>query len=182
MRPGLLSRTVTAAAAGALLWGACGGGEAPPPAGQRLDVDEVERSLEQSQRERLPDLRIGVASCPPEVVARQGERFQCTLPIEDVPFDFVVRVGEVVAGRARYEFRPTRAIVELSRVAAFVRSQLDPSWRTATVDCGPLRVRALDVGGLLECQVTKGSSSLLVEAVVEDVDGTFLVREVSGPR
>lgn len=178
MRAASLLRTAAAVLAGAL--GAC---ESSPaiPSGERLEAAEVEQALEQAQHERLPDLRVGDASCPPQIDARAGERFECTVPIEGIELRFVVRVAEVIAGRARYEFRPTRAVVELSRLAGFVRAQLDPAWRTASVDCGPSRIRVLDVGGLLECRVTNGSETVLVEAIVEDLDGTLTVREVELP-
>lgn len=144
---------------------------------RRVDPEQVETLLVQRQRERNPALRASGASCPEEVEARQGETFRCTVEVEGQAAQFVVTIAEILGGRARYEFRPVQAIVDVQGVAAFVRSRLEEPWRTAQVDCGQSKVRLVEVGGVIECTAFDGTSTRYIQAVVEDRDGTVSLRE-----
>jgi hypothetical protein len=144
---------------------------------QRVDTAEVELLLVQKQKERSPNLRVGQAACPGDVRALAGESFECTLEIEGTPVRFRVKLTEIVGREARYEIRPTKPIVDVVGLAAFLRSRLEEDWRAAAIDCGRFKVRVVDIGSSLDCLISNGREIRVVEAVVEDLDGSVTLRE-----
>jgi hypothetical protein len=157
---------------------ACGGGSgATSAASRRIDKAELETLLVQRQKERNPSLPVGKATCPADVAARRGETFQCLLEVEGQAARFSVTVAEIKGDKARYTFRPLQAIVDVSGVVTFIRSRLDPDWRSARIDCGRAKVRVVDVSSAIECTVFNGTATRYIQAVVEDADGTVTVRE-----
>ena len=165
--------------AAALLSGACGGSEVEG-ASRTVDREQVEGLLRQRQTERNPRLRVQSASCPDGVAARAGETFECIVVIEGVQAPFTVTIAEVLGDQVRYDLRSRLAIVDVVGVADFIRSRLEESWRaTARVDCGNVKVRLVEVGGTVDCTVTNGTQTRSIQAVVEDRDGTFTLRERS---
>ena len=155
--------------------GACGGEQV---AGTRfVNRVQVEALLRQRQTERNPRLKVESATCPDGVVARQGESFECTVVVEGVSVPFTVTIFEVLGDQVRYDLRSRQAIVDVAGVVDFVRSRLDGVWRTAKIDCGPAKVRVLEIGGILECTVFNGTATRYIQAVVEDKDGTVNLKE-----
>ncbi|MFN2503417.1 MAG: DUF4333 domain-containing protein [Acidimicrobiales bacterium] len=173
--PVVVRRPWVLALAALLTLGACGDGSSS--AGPRVDTEEVEGILLQRQKERYPSLKFGQATCPNGILARSGETFECSVTVEGQPARFRVTIAEVVGERARYEFRPVRAVVDVLTVTVFLKSRLEEAWRMATVDCGPAKVRVLDVGGVIECTASNGTAIRHIQAVVEDRDGTVTLRE-----
>ena len=121
-------------------------------------------------------MRFANASCPEDVAARQGESFECSVDVEGETVAVRVRITELLGERARYEFRPAKAIVDVVGVTNFIRSRVEASFRL-TVDCGPARARVLDIGGVIDCTATDGVTTRSIQAVVEDLDGTVSLRE-----
>jgi len=154
---------------------ACGSNAASGP---RVDAHQVERLLVQRQKERNPALRIGAATCPQGLEARQGESFQCTVDVEGQPARFNVTLAEVLGGeKVRYDFRPLQAVVDMAGTLNFLRSHLENEWRNATIDCGQARARVVTVGTVIECTVTNPTATRHIRAVVEDIDGTVRFEE-----
>lgn len=172
-----LPRLALLGVAVAVFCAACGAGGGPG-SHQRLDVSEVEAAIAASQRRRTPNLQVGKADCPRDVLAETGASFECSLAIEGTQAGFVVRLGEVTGGTARYEIRPSRAILDVTGVVAFLKGRLEGPWQQAEVNCGTARAVVVDVNQALDCLVTNGQAIRAVQAVVEDLDGSFTVREV----
>ena len=143
----------------------------------RVDRKEVEGLLVQRQVERNPRLKVESATCPDGVAARQGEAFDCTVTVEGVEAGFRVTIAEVLGDHVRYDLQARQAIVDVAGVVDFLRSRLEEGWRTARIDCGQAKVRLLDPGAALECTVFDGTTTRYVQAVVEDRDGTVVLRE-----
>jgi hypothetical protein len=161
--------------AAALGLASCGDDTTGPA--RTVDHRQVEGLLMQRQAERNPRIRVESASCPEGVVARQGTNFECRLVVEGQTARFTVTVSEVLGTRVRYDIRARQAIVDVAGVVDFVRSRLEGPWREALVDCGRQSARVVEVGGVIDCAVADGLTTRRVQAVVEDLDGTFSLRE-----
>ena len=159
-----------------LLTGACGGGEADEST-RTIDREQVEILLKQRQTERNPRLAVQSASCPDGIAARVGESFECTVTVEGVQAPFTVTIAEVLGKRIRYDLRARVAIVDVPHVVDFLRSRLEPQWRSAQIDCGAAKVRLVEVGGAIDCTASNGTRTRAIKAVVEDRDGTITLQE-----
>jgi len=169
------ARAAVGVVAAALVVAACGSGA--DEATRLVDREQVEGLLKQRQTERNPRLAVESASCPDGVAARQGDAFECTVVIEGVQAPFTVTVAEVLGQQVRYDLRARVAIVDVARVVDFLRSRLEPPWRTAGIDCGAGKVRLVEVGGALDCTVSDGTRTRSIKAVVEDREGTINLQE-----
>ena len=159
---------------------ACGwsaGSRSSEADGARLvDNKEVQSVLVATQRRASGDLPVGPASCPSGVTATEGTTLECTVLVDGVAAPYVVTVHDVEAARGlRYDVRPAKAILLVSKVVeAIKRSAPSP---TATVDCGPERVRVVDVGGTFDCTLARPDGTRTVRVLVETVDGAVSFRE-----
>ena len=170
-------RTTARVVVAVLTMAACGGDSASAVKVRRVDRQQVEGLVVQRQKERNPALRVGTATCPSNVEARVGETFTCTVEVEDQAAHVTVTVSEVLGAEARYDLRPVEAVVDVTSVVAFVRSRLDADWRDARIDCGQVKARVVAVGSAIECTVFNGTTTRYIQAVVEDRDGSFSLRE-----
>jgi hypothetical protein len=143
----------------------------------KVDAKQVEGLLVERQRERDPALRASSATCPSGVEARQGESFRCSVMVEGQSAQFTVTISEVLGTTAHYDIQPIYAIVDVQQVSDFLRSRLELDWRSAQIDCGQARVRIVDVGTAIACNVSNGATTRHVDAVVEDLDGTVSFQE-----
>jgi len=155
----------------------CGGTRSTASTARRVNQTHVELQLILKAKERSPRLTVGQATCPPDVTARTGESFECSVEIEGRPARYRVTIAEILGNQAQYEFRPLQAIIDLSTVTDFLRSRLDERWRTAAIDCGQAKLRLADIGATIECTVFDGASTRYIQAVVEDRDGAVSLRE-----
>ncbi len=169
-------RVLALVLAAAVALAGCGEG-GPVGATPTVPDEDVETLLVQRQRERNPALRVSDARCPEDVAARQGERFLCTVDVEGQAAGFEVTVAEVLGRKVTYELRPVQAVIDVVGVVDFLRSRLEPEWRAARIDCGPNRVRLVEVGGAVECSAFSGTAVRRFRAVVEDRDGTVALAE-----
>lgn len=158
-----------------LVLAACGNNAAGTP---RVNAEQVEQLLVQRQIERNPSLRIGEATCPSGIAARQGDSFQCTVDVEGQPAAFNVTLAEVLGNeRVRYDFRPVQAVVDMAAALNLLRSKLEGDWRSATIDCGAARARVVNVGTVIDCTVSKPPATRRIQAIVEDINGTIRLQE-----
>ena len=172
--PGL---TLGAAALAMLLAAtACGDGTSPGTE-TRVDTQQVQDLLVQSVEDHSPDLYVSGAACPAKIPARQGDTFRCTVDVEGAKASYTVTIASVSGGRARYEFKPNQAIIDVGSLSEFVRSQLDSAWQSASIDCGRAKARLADIGGTIECTVFNGQTTRYITATVEDVDGSVALKE-----
>lgn len=176
MRWGLRGTVWLAALVAAVLAGACGtagGGSATA----RVDPKQVEALLTRRQVEAHPGLKVESVTCPAGVAAHRGETFDCTVVVEGLAATYAVTIADVLGKEVRYDLQARRAIVDVAGVVAFLRSRLDADWRTAAVDCGAAKAMLVDVGGVVACTVSDGTTIRHIDAVVEDRDGTVELQE-----
>ena len=172
----------TAAALGAALVIAAGcdrsgtGGSPTQQETRRVDTKEVESVVVATQRRSSPDLTVGPASCPSGVPATEGATLECSVLVDGRPVPYAVTVREPdAAGELRYEVRPAKAILLVSKVVeAIARSTSSPA---AVVDCGGQRVRVVDVGGEFDCTITDDGRARTVRVTVDTVEGAVSFRE-----
>jgi hypothetical protein len=153
------------------------GREAERAQGPRLvDSKEVESVLLATQRRSSPDLPVGPASCPAGVPATDAAILECTVSVDGVPAPYAVTVRSTdQPGGLRYDVRPARAILQVSKVVdAIQRSSSSP---TSSVECGPARVRVLDVVGTFDCSLSDGQNTRTVRVRVETVEGNVSFKE-----
>ena len=175
MRPRLIALLL------ALLLAACGGPARPaatPPRDGLVGTADVERLLVSTQQRRSPNLKVGAATCPDQVRLANGTRFTCTVQIEGTNAPYAVTLRDVDADKAtgRFALAPAKPIIDVSRVVALIRRQLQPTARGATVRCGTAKVRVVEIGASIACTITLGDAVQKVRAVVKDLKGTVVVR------
>jgi hypothetical protein len=175
VRPRLLALVL------ALLLAACGGAARPapaPPRDQLVGTADVERLLVSTQKRRSPNLEVGAATCPDQVRLANGTKFTCTVLIEGTKAPYAVTLRDVDAAKAtgRFALAPAKPIIDVSRIVALIRRQLQPTARAATVRCGTARVRVVEVGASIACTITLGDAVQNVTAEVQDLKGTVVVR------
>ena len=165
----------------ALLLTACGGAARPaatPPRDQLVGTADVERLLVSTQKRKSPNLKVGAATCPDQVRLANGSKFTCTVLIEGTRAPYAVTLRDVDAAKAtgRFALAPAKPIIDVSRIVALIRSQLQPTARAATVRCGAAKVRVVEVGADIACTITLGDAVQNVRAQVKDLKGTVVVR------
>jgi Domain of unknown function (DUF4333) len=174
VRPRLLALVL------AVLLAACGGGRpaVTSPRDRLVGTADVERLLVSTQKRKSPNLAVGAATCPDQVRLANGTRFTCTVLIEGTRAPYAVTLRDVDAAKAtgRFALAPAKPIIDVSRVVALIRSQLQPTARAATVRCGTAKVRVVEVGADIACTVTLGDAVQKVTAEVKDLKGTVVVR------
>ena len=158
----------------ALLAGACGDGGASEEPSQTsdgaVDTQEVESLLVSTQQRASPEFDVRDPSCPARVVVEEGATFQCTVVVEGVvaPFNVTLRQVNTGSRTGQYDIRPAKAILSIPKLVDVLRSRVPG----ATVDCGPERVRVLDVGATFQCRVTgEGQPNQTITLKVDDVLG-----------
>jgi len=175
VRPRLVALVLAALLAG------CGGGAergTAPARNELVGTADVERLLVSTQKRKSPKLRVGAASCPDQVPLANGTRFTCTIQIEDAEAPYAVTLRDVDAAGAtgRFALAPAKPIIDVSRIVRLIRGKLQPAARDATVRCGAAKVRVVEVGATIACTITLGDTVQKVDAVVEDLRGTVVVR------
>lgn len=160
-----------------MIGAACGGTTSSGATARRVNRSQVELQLVLKAKERSPRLTVGKATCPPDVTARAGESFVCSVEVEGQPARYNVTISEILGNQAQYDFRPLQAIIDLSTVVDFLKSRLDERWRTAKIDCGQAKVRLADIGATIDCTVFDGATTRYIQATVEDRDGAVTLKE-----
>jgi hypothetical protein len=157
----------------ALLAVGCSGSGSDEPAKTddgAVDTQEVESLLVSTQQRASPEFDVRDPSCPARVVVQEGATFQCTVVVEGVIAPFNVTLKGVNSGSrtGQFDIRPAKAILSVPKLVDVLRARVPG----ATVDCGPDRVRVLDVGALIDCRVTGGNQpDQTIRLKVDDVLG-----------
>lgn len=164
---GVLVAVATVAACG----GSSGEDESAVTTTGAVDTQEVEELLVATQKRASPDFDVRDPSCPARVVIGQGTSFQCTVVVDGVIVPYQVTLAEIGGpdGAGRYELRPAKAILSIPKLVDALQRN-NPGSR---VDCGPDRVKALDVGATFDCTVTPANGTPQpVKLKVDDLQGT----------
>ena len=136
-----------------------------------LNSKSVENQILQQLSSRYP-MSGRVVVCPAKIPDKVGYRFTCT-----VAFDGgTVRLsGEVTSSKGSYNIQPDQAIVSTAQAASTLEADIAATTNAhATVDCGPLLVRVVPVGGQFACQASiTGEGSRPVTVNVVDLNGHF---------
>lgn len=152
------ARPLVAAAAVLMVLSGCSSGEGDEGAGstpttaKAVDTREVESLLVTTQKRASPEFDVRDAACPARVVVTEGATFQCTVVVEGVVAPYEIRLVDVDGGNktGRYDIRPAKAILSIPKLV----DALQRNTPGARIDCGPERVKVLDVGATFGCQVT----------------------------
>ena len=142
-----------------------------------VDTEEVESVLVATQRRSSPDLSVGPASCPRGVAAIEGATLECSVTVEGTPAPYrvTVRNGAGGGGGLRYDVRPAKAILLMSKVTEAIRQA--SSSPPEAVDCGPARVRIVEVGATFDCAVSQRERVSTVRVLVESLEGAVSFKE-----
>ena len=136
---------------------------------RRVDASEVESVVVATQRRSSPDLAVGSASCPSGVPATEGAFLECSVLVEGRPVPYAVTVRQADApGGLRYDVRPAKAILLVSKVVEAISRSTSPA---SAVDCGGERVRVLDVGEQFDCTLTYAGGTRSVRVRVDTLEG-----------
>ena len=140
-----------------------------------VDFSELEDRLVEEQKAKSPNLEVGEATCPEDVDVENGTTFQCSVVVEGVDAPYAITMSEVDedAENAHFDIKPAKPIIDVSKVVAFLESQLTPDRAGATVDCGNEAVIVAEVGGTIDCTVSDGAESEEVSVLVKDLQGTI---------
>jgi hypothetical protein len=143
-----------------------------------VDPARVSAALTRWLQDRSPEVRVGSITCPRGVKLTAGGTFQCTADMEGAQLPITVTLTHVDTDKGEYDvsFEPAKALINTDKLVENLQSNLPVKvgfdLASATVDCGTPRVRVVEVGGEIECTVSKGDARHVVRAVIEDVDGT----------
>jgi len=142
-----------------------------------VNTGEVEQQLVDAQKEASPDLDVGEAACPSDVKAEIGSTFECVVTVAGVEAPYAVTLTGIDTDteRGQFDLKPAKAIIATDKVVAFLRAQLNESSRGARVDCGPAKVKVLDVGATFDCTLGDARSTQTVTLRAEDVEGTVVI-------
>jgi hypothetical protein len=146
--------------------------------GHTLNSASLDSQIAAQLRARYPVDRVSV-DCPKGVKESAGTTFSCTATIdgEQVPL-----TGTVESGSGRYSIAPSEAIIVNSQAAATLRSKIAAQvGQQVSVDCGPLTVRVVAVGGHFDCSATiPGQAARPVTVTVQDTEGNMAFSLVTG--
>lgn len=140
---------------------------------------EIELAIVDGQRAAAPGLKVTKAVCPStlKVLRSQAKAgtYQCTVTIEGVVAPYTVVISRADKARTgTYALSPAKAIIDVSKVIAGIREELEPNERaTAKISCGKAKVIVAAPGAEIACTTTTGTLTMPVRYTVKDVDGTI---------
>ena len=136
-----------------------------------LNSRSVQSQILQQLSSRYP-MAGRVVVCPGSIPDTVGYKFTCT-----VAFDGgTVRLhGEVTSSKGSYNIQPDQAIVSTAQAAATLDTDIAADTHAqVTVDCGPVVVRVVPVGGQFSCRASiTGEGVRQVTVTVVDLNGHF---------
>lgn len=136
-----------------------------------LNSKSVSNQIFQQLSGRYP-MNEREVTCPPTIPDQVGHKFTCT-----VTFDGgTVRLhGEVTSSKGSYSIQPDQAIVSTAQAARTLEADLGANVHSSvSVDCGPVSVRVVPVGGHFACRATiTGAAEREVTVTVVDLNGHF---------
>ncbi len=137
-----------------------------------VDSDRTAEAVGSYLRQQVPDAQVGSVACPEDVKVAEGASFQCTAEVAGSQLPVTVTLSHVKDGDYTYELKPAKALIDIDKVRAEIKSRLPAQAAAATVDCGTPRVRVAEVGGTIPCTISLGSKRQAVRTVVDNLDGT----------
>ncbi|HVA75603.1 MAG TPA: DUF4333 domain-containing protein [Acidimicrobiales bacterium] len=136
-----------------------------------LNPKSVQSQIAKQLSSRYPVSGVLVV-CPGKIPDQVGFKFSCTVSFNGG----TVRLdGEVTSSKGSYNIRPEEAIISTAQAATTLESDISAQVHATTkVDCGPVSVKVVPVGGQFSCQATiTGQGTRRVTVTVEDLDGHF---------
>lgn len=88
------------------------------------DASVVEAALKSTQKDVVNGLPLGEATCPVDVKVIEGVTFTCTLQVGDAAAPFTVDLTKVDTTKPNIHVLPQRAIIDISKAVAFLKSNL----------------------------------------------------------
>ncbi len=150
---------------GLLLLAGCGGDR------PGYDDAAVESYLSTSQANTFGKAgEVGKATCPGDLLLREGMTFVCKLDVSGAKLAYKVRLTNVHGEKVSVSAAPDGVLVSGTRLNNFLRSSLPKASAAAKVDCGGAFVVA-DVGESLPCTMTLGAQEKAVKVTVKDKTG-----------
>lgn len=136
---------------------------------------QIEKQL--SARYSVSDVLV---SCPRKIPDDVGFKFSCNAAFDG---GRVRLKGVVTSSKGSYSILPDEAIVSTAQAAGTLETDISADLRApATVDCGPVKVKVLPVGGQFTCQASvTGQGTRQVLVTVDDLDGHFRYSVASPP-
>lgn len=136
-----------------------------------LNPKSVQTQIQNQLSSRYPvtDVRV---SCPGKIPDQVGFRFTCSAAFNGG----TVRLdGAVTSSKGSYSIQPDEAIVSTDQAAGTLGNEISANLHSPTkVDCGPVKVKVLPVGGQFSCQASvTGQGTRQVLVTVDDLDGHF---------
>lgn len=134
------------------------------------DAADLEDQLVEEQKEASPDLEVGAAVCPEDIDdVEEGDSFECTVEIEGTEAPYTVTLTDEDEGTL--DFKPAKAIIDVSKIVEFLRGNLNTQFADADVECGDEAVLVTEVGDTIDCTVSDETGSETVPMVVKNIDG-----------
>jgi len=139
---------------------AIGGATTVPGAGPRssMTATAAAATMRREQERTTPDLAVGAATCPAGPY-RVGHRMVCLLDLEGTEVSYVVEI----TSDTTINLTAVRTIIDTRKAAALIEGS-EPG---TTADCGPPRIRQVEVDATFEC--TTATSTW--DFTVQDADG-----------
>ena len=175
-------------AAGAAATPVKAGATSIPPVKPTTDLKgDIEAKIASVQREAAPGLKVGGVSCPVTLAGKKTKvpvgNYSCTISIEGVPapYTVIVKEGGSLKGGV-FQISPAKAIIDVSKIVAFVKTSLDPADATAAkISCGKATVVVADPGSPIVCTLTRGKAIEKLEFEIRNVNGLVALKTGAKP-
>lgn len=148
---------------------------------------DIEAKIASVQREAAPGLKVGGVSCPATLAGKKTKvpvgNYACTITIEGVPapYTVIVKEGGSLKGGV-FQISPSKAIIDISKIVAFVKTSLDPADAAGTkVSCGAAPVVVADPGAPIVCTLTRGKAIEKLEFEIRNVNGLVALKSGAKP-
>jgi hypothetical protein len=139
-------------------------------AGEKARTKRIERTLRRATRD------LGVepkeTTCPRRVRARTGTSFVCTsLLVDDQQLRFGVELTRRRDSRVVSKYEALDAVIDVAKLAEYVRTQSGNEGAAVKVACGDLRPKlVVPVDGQVPCRVESLFTGAFVDLPVTIVD------------
>lgn len=138
--------------------------------GDDYDVATAEREIGRFVDRTYEGIETGEVTCPDDVDAKKGTKFDCTAEVEGQDLRIAVTMTDD-DGNATFE--ATQAVLDLTRAEEAMGSDIGAQiGATVAVDCGERDFLVKDPGDTFECEATdEDGNSVTLVATVTDADG-----------
>ena len=143
---------------------------------------DIEGKIASVQRQAAPGLTVGAVSCPASLAGKKTKvpvgNYSCSVIINGVPapYTVIVKEGGSLKGGV-FQITPAKAIIDVSKIVAFVKTSLDPTDAANTkVLCGKASVIVADPGAPIACTLTRGKAIETLNFEIRNVNGLVALK------